>query len=159
MKISIMAYEGLYEIDQYGTVYSLGNDKTRKPRILKNRMRNGYLHIMLYKNCKGQQHKIHRLVAEHFIENDNPDVNDVVHHIDNNPLNNDLSNLEWVTQLENTQGKNCLTPKNNKSGYCCVSYNNCRKRWSYRTQEYGILHSKEFYTKAEAIEYKINYEK
>lgn len=44
---------------------------------------------------------VHRLVAVAFIPNilDKPFIN----HIDGNKLNNDMSNLEWVTASENTQ--------------------------------------------------------
>ncbi len=42
---------------------------------------------------------IHRLVAECFIPN--PLNKRCVNHIDGNKLNNDLSNLEWVTHSEN----------------------------------------------------------
>tara|TARA_R110001599_G_scaffold169777_1_gene359775 strand:+ start:2487 stop:2927 length:441 start_codon:yes stop_codon:yes gene_type:complete len=46
------------------------------------------------RNCR-----VHRLVAETFLPNDNnlPQVD----HIDRNRINNDISNLRWVTASEN----------------------------------------------------------
>lgn len=43
----------------------------------------------------------HRLLAELFIENDGPENKKVVHHKDGRLKNNELSNLEWVNQVEN----------------------------------------------------------
>lgn len=45
------------------------------------------------------QEYVHRLIAEAFIPN--PDGKEQVNHIDNNGHNNDLKNLEWVTDKEN----------------------------------------------------------
>jgi hypothetical protein len=60
----------------------------------------GYQRVCLYVgNCKNKTIKVHRLVAETFIENveNKKDVN----HIDGNKTNNNISNLEWCTRSEN----------------------------------------------------------
>ena len=61
----------------------------------------GYLMVVIHNNGKRKTFKVHRLVAEHFI--DNPDNKRCVNHKDGNKLNNDAPNLEWVTDSENMQ--------------------------------------------------------
>lgn len=61
----------------------------------------GYKYYRLSKNNKKKMFYGHRLVAEAFI--DNPDNLPVVNHIDGDKLNNNVSNLEWVTYSDNTK--------------------------------------------------------
>lgn len=56
------------------------------------------------KSEKGNMKRLHVLLAETFIPN--PDNLPQVHHKDVNKSNNNLSNLQWVTIMENTQSKN-----------------------------------------------------
>ena len=87
-----------YYISNYGRVKA---DTDKGISILKTQVANGYerVHIL------GKMYFIHRLVAIAFIENPNEDVYIEVNHKDNNRLNNNVNNLEWVTSKENSQAK------------------------------------------------------
>lgn len=96
----IEGYEGLYKISNLGKVKSLNYHMTGKERILKpGKDNHGYLFVILYKEGKHKTCTVHRLVAEAFIPN--PDKLPCVNHKDENPLNNNLNNLEWCTHKYN----------------------------------------------------------
>lgn len=46
---------------------------------------------------------VHRLVAEVFCDNPEPELKTVVHHINCNSLDNRAENLIWLTPQEHTQ--------------------------------------------------------
>ena len=78
-----------------------------KNRKIKNFINiSGYKCVFIYyENNKKIQYVLHRLIAKYFLENGNiyfVNNNYVVNHIDKNKLNNNISNLEWVTYKENT---------------------------------------------------------
>lgn len=96
-------YEGLYQISSYGRVKSFyKKERILKPSIqhFKYKSKNYKREkIELSKNNIRKSFKIHRLVAQTFIPN--PDNKPQVNHIDGNPLNNNVNNLEWCTNQEN----------------------------------------------------------
>lgn len=59
----------------------------------------GYLTVSLTKEGSTKSHLIHRIVAEAYLVN--PLKKRTVNHKDGNPLNNEVSNLEWNTHSEN----------------------------------------------------------
>ena len=61
--------------------------------------RGNYQYVELCKNGKRECKKVHRIVAETFI--DNPYNLPCVNHKDENPLNNCVDNLEWCTHKYN----------------------------------------------------------
>lgn len=61
----------------------------------------GYLRVRLVKDGQKKWFKVHRLVAQAFIEN--PDNKSQVNHKDGNKKNNSVTNLEWVTDEENKE--------------------------------------------------------
>lgn len=108
----IGGYEGLYEVSNLGRVKSLSRTVTYTNTLGKtihNKVPatiraygtnpNGYLHVPLSKSGKLSNTRLHRLVAEAFIEN--PGNLPQVNHIDGDKRNNTASNLEWVTHQEN----------------------------------------------------------
>lgn len=63
----------------------------------------GYMRVELCVNKVRKCCYVHRLVAQAFIPN--PEGKKEVHHIDSNRANNALSNLMWVTRIENEHYK------------------------------------------------------
>lgn len=108
----INGYEGYYEISRFGDIRSIerdiidknGHNKHISQKIISqeiNKERNNYCEVMLWKNGEYKRYKVHRLVAETFI--DNPENKPQVNHKDGNTLNNSVWNLEWVTDKENKE--------------------------------------------------------
>lgn len=99
----IKGYEGLYMVSSWGRIMSLprGKGSSSTPKILSLRYdRNGYARIALWKNNKGSEKKVHRLVAYAFLGNP-PKGKTTVNHKDGQHSDNRATNLEWVSQLEN----------------------------------------------------------
>lgn len=104
----IEGYQGKYIVSNKGTVKSVSRDIQhgnhvyhRREYILKPYSINGYRLVTLRTDNKSKHYQIHRLVAEAFIPN--PDNKPMVNHIDGNPSNNCLENLEWCTAKENAE--------------------------------------------------------
>lgn len=111
----IKDFEGLYQISNYGRVKRLGyfrefigenqfgKFKTKysvNERILKVKC-DRYLRVQLYKSSScSKYYSTHQLVGTHFIPN--PKNKPVIDHINNNPYDNRMNNLQWATYKENT---------------------------------------------------------
>ena len=104
----IEGYEGMYQVSNKGNVKSLerkvwdsrGYYRTVTEKILKTgESGRGYLIVVLCKNGKMKTCKVHRLVAEAFLENPQglPEVN----HLSEDKTDNSLENLEWVSHKYN----------------------------------------------------------
>lgn len=134
---NINGYENLYQISNYGRIKSLqkwdvNRGYIKREKILKPTS-NGknYLIISLRKNKKRKNFYIHRLVAEHFIEN--PLNKKVINHKDYNTFNNHFENLEWVTTKENIEYSKChmskRKPRKTNTGYQYITYRKTTKKY------------------------------
>lgn len=93
----IKGFESKYEISNLGRLKNI-----RTNHILKMTNQYGdYFSIILYDETHKKYTRIHRLVAEHFI--DNPNNYPCVNHKDMNKQNNCVDNLEWCTYSHNTK--------------------------------------------------------
>lgn len=85
-----------YIIHSDGTIY---NKKGKSICRWKDNV--GYLQVKIIKDGKWHYKRVHRLVAEAFLPNPNNLLQ--VNHIDGDKTNNDISNLEWIDNKNNTQ--------------------------------------------------------
>lgn len=91
-----------YQVSNYGRVRSFVNnrhgiiDEWHTLNPVKDK--NGRLTVCL---GRGNRYLVSRLVAMAFIPN--PNGLPIVRHMDDNPLNNHVSNLAWGTQVDNMQ--------------------------------------------------------
>lgn len=87
----VKSYENYYEVSNLGNVKRLKKDK----HLVPSKDLNGYFQVLLCKNGTRKCMKIHKLVANAFIEN--PNNYNVVNHKDEVKTNNFVENLEWCT--------------------------------------------------------------
>lgn len=97
----IRGFEGIYQVNEEGIIISTArNGNGHKQHTMAHSTDSyGYAVVKLRDKNKVITKKVHRLVAEAFLTNEEnkPQVN----HKDGNKQNNNLSNLEWVTASEN----------------------------------------------------------
>ena len=120
---------GDYSINETGLV--INNKTGENINITKN---GNYLRCSIKVDGKSTPYRIHQLMAITFLNHKPNGHKIVVDHIDNNQLNNNLSNLQLISTYQNTI-------KNNKKGtskYVGVSLlKKGSKRWRARTKFNG----------------------
>ena len=99
---SVVGYEGIYEVSNYGRMKSFNKKLIKKGGIMTPYLHpSGYLNIGITKNRKLKTKKVHQVIAEAFLGHVCCGHKIVVDHIDNNKLNNHISNLQLITQRRN----------------------------------------------------------
>lgn len=88
-----------YLIGNNGEIYNKMTQRSKRPTS--NHTGKGYLYVDLYNKGVRRRVYVHRLVADAFIPN--KENKPYINHIDGNPHNNSVENLEWCTPLENVE--------------------------------------------------------
>lgn len=130
----IPGYEGLYQVSNLGNVKSLSRKICSnqgcymlKEKILGKRIaKDGYYITDLCKNSNKKTYKIHQLVAMAFLKHKLCGLKLVVDHINGEKLNNNLENLQVITNRENSS----KDKKGYTSKYIGVSFLKSRNKWS-----------------------------
>lgn len=80
-------------------ISTFGRIKRKDPILKMNKRKDGRLNIDLMIGGKKKSFLVHRLVASAFIPN--PTNKPTINHLDGDPTNNKVENLEWATMKEN----------------------------------------------------------
>lgn len=132
--IYIPGYEGMYSVSNLGRVKSLDRltpqNKHLKESFLYQQIGvGGYYRTSLYKNGKIKFFMIHQLVAMAFLDHVPDGIqNLVVNHKDGNRINNNVNNLEIITQRQNAV-HGSLKLKNT-SNFTGVSWHKASNQWT-----------------------------
>ena len=97
----VTGYEGMYMVSNFGNVKSIASQGSRLfgKILIPHPGKYGHQRVQLCGKGKKVRALVHRLVAIHFIS-PAPEGCEV-NHIDFDPTNNHVSNLEWVTHQQN----------------------------------------------------------
>lgn len=140
---SIKGYEGAYMISNTGKVMSLPRQgvKGNAPKIrMLSLTIDGYVKVRLIYNGKDETHRVHRLVAEAFI--DNPEGKETVNHIDGNKQNNNVLNLEWSNrseQMVHAYKNNLKVPVHTNRKLTDEQAEAIRKEYVRQSKEHGTV--------------------
>lgn len=89
-----------YYIDEQGKIYNSTTKRYLKHCVRKfSKSNSERVYVGLWIDGKQRSTFLHRMLAEVFIPN--PKNLPYINHIDGNPLNNSLNNLEWCSASEN----------------------------------------------------------
>lgn len=130
----VIGYEGIYEVSNLGNVKSLSRiillrgkyPFQSKEKILKGYINsNGYLMVCLSGNAKDKSIAIHQLVAQAFLNHKICRMELVVNHKNFIRTDNQVVNLEIVTNRENCNQKH----RESSSQYTGVCWDKQMKKW------------------------------
>ena len=116
----IKNYEGLYQVSNFGRIKALertvqgrwGEQHLQEKILALYKDKKGYMIAYLYKNNIKKALKVHRIVAEAFLQN--LDNKREIDHINRIKDDNRVENLRWVTAKENSANRNTINTEKAK---------------------------------------------
>lgn len=147
----------MYQVSNFGNVKSMERQSwngksfyTQPERILKPSSDGVYLKVSLCKNNKSKSIRVHQLVAQEFLNKPNIVGRIEVDHIDGNKFNNNLYNLQYLSQRDNTiKG----IKRKKTSRYTGVIWHKYHNKWVSSYTIEGVTKYKYFTDELEAAEY------
>mgnify|MGYP003659218186 CR=1 FL=1 len=131
-------YEGLYQVSNFGNVKSLERDiynkngnlhYRQKEKLMSLNISYHYQKVNLQKDFKSKKYYVHHLVSILFLNHiPNGSTKIVIDHIDSNKFNNNVNNLQIVSQSINiikAIKRRCKTT----SKYKGVCFDKARNKW------------------------------
>lgn len=97
---NIPNFENLYKISRCGKIYNVKHEREIKPHFSGVKRRN-YYQVTLYKNSKKYTKRVHSLMAITFLNYTYGNRKIVVDHINNDPLDNRIENLQIISMRLN----------------------------------------------------------
>ena len=138
--VDIKGYEGLYKVNILGDVLNVKKGKCLKLWV----GGDGYKMVKLYKNGKGKNKLIHRLILLHFIPN--PENLKCVDHKNRLKYDNRIENLKWSSHQDNMRNKKRVDDRKG-----CIK---TRKYTSKKTGKITIYYTLQYNNKGEYGKYK-----
>lgn len=121
-------YEGYYQVSNCGRVKSLERRLCRKTFIMTQTVNNrGYLRGKTTKQGKSRTVDMHKIIATSFLNHKPDGHNKIIDHIDFDPLNNTVSNLQEISNRENCSKDQWR--HNRSSEYVGVSWAKDVEKW------------------------------
>ena len=140
----IPEFEGLYQVSNLGNVKSLNYRKKGIVKELKKNINSGSgrKSVSLCKNGKASTNQsVYVLVAKSFLNHKSCGYKLVVDHIDNNPLNDNLYNLQIISHR-----KNISKSMKGTSKYTGVCWNKSQGKWKGAISFYGKIKHLGYFT-------------
>lgn len=157
----IKEFNGLYQVSDLGRVKSFPREGTKGCILTPTLTEKGYLRVQLYKNGIGKRFFVHTLIAKAFVFNrdDKPQVN----HEDGIKVNNEATNLAWVTQIENIKHRDKVLGihfRGENSHKAKLTRDTVKNiRWLLKYSRYTQYEIADIYTISQSVVSKINLNK